>query len=560
MDASNRKVYIPMFIFVAAELGRMYGLFIAESYIQVQEMCGLLSIFELAAGILMAKRMLELLRKTKKREYYIPMAAYFLYGISFLVISMLMEFRIAGMSGVDVFLYYKLFQVLAEAFIGWKLLSLGRRKQGMILSVGSLLHGLLIYGQYMVPMLYHTPFAVKGLAAAGFMVFASGLHLLAAREILWLYEAEEEETERRTGHQAAILVCVIITGVMIYGCGFAEIRDARQPVPPAGNLDFEAGDRTLEERIGDYLDAACGDMNGEIRISVGDVTVSKSYGENREQYNLCGISRQITAAAVLTLADQGKISLGATVDQYLPEYRYGSSMTVAQLLNQTAAVPDYASRMDIANMVAPYLYGRDAMALVMNTDLRVDILKLLNSCELEEEPGAAYEHSRSHYYLLALLVEAVSGMDYTEYLEERFFEPYGITGIELGGSVEEVGGDIYYAPTLFYGDNCLVGTAEGIQAWNRLLVSGQLFSEETEQVMLEKDLMSGDGCSIKKLGEGNYYYISGEFGYVTYQYMEQELDIYASALLKANYNQDIQPLLELNGYIEEYLSHQKGEQ
>ncbi len=60
------------------------------------------------------------------------------------------------------------------------------------------------------------------------------------------------------------------------------------------------------------------------------------------EFYVGGLTMQFTAAALLLLAQDGKVKLDDTVSKYVPEFRMGAGITIAQLLTQTSGLPDYA--------------------------------------------------------------------------------------------------------------------------------------------------------------------------------------------------------------------------
>ncbi len=134
----------------------------------------------------------------------------------------------------------------------------------------------------------------------------------------------------------------------------------------------------------------------------------------RTNFRLASISKQFTAMAILILVERGKIRLDNRLSDFLPRFpAYGREITVRQLLNHTAGLPDYAEHIP-------------AGQTEQLTDLAVlRILEQLKNGDFP--PGSQFAYSNSNYVLLGLIVEQVSGQPFPRFLAENIFEPCGMT-------------------------------------------------------------------------------------------------------------------------------------
>ena len=130
------------------------------------------------------------------------------------------------------------------------------------------------------------------------------------------------------------------------------------------------------------------------------------------------VSKQFTAAAVLLLAQQGKLSLDDAVRKYIPEVPdYGTPITIRQLLSHTSGLRDWGSVSGIAGWPRTTRTYTHAHVL--------DIISRQKS--LNYPPGTAYSYTNSGYNLLAVLVSRVSGKSFADFTRESLFEPLGMT-------------------------------------------------------------------------------------------------------------------------------------
>jgi len=134
-------------------------------------------------------------------------------------------------------------------------------------------------------------------------------------------------------------------------------------------------------------------------------------------YEAGSVAKQFTAAAIVLLAQQGKLSLDDDVRKHVPEVPdYGKPITLRHLLTHTSGLRDWGSVAAIAG--AP----RGARAYTHAHVL--DIVSRQKS--LNYAPGAAYSYTNTGYNLLAVIVDRVSGMPFAQFTRTQLFEPLGM--------------------------------------------------------------------------------------------------------------------------------------
>ncbi|MBW3550139.1 MAG: serine hydrolase, partial [Proteobacteria bacterium] len=157
----------------------------------------------------------------------------------------------------------------------------------------------------------------------------------------------------------------------------------------------------------------------------GETLVCRSYGlADLEQgiattpstnYRLASMTKQFTAAAVLMLAEDGRIGLDDPVRRWLPSLHHAAdAVSIRHLLTHTSGLVDY----------------EDLIPASTTAQLRdADVLRLLAPQDrLYFPPGSGYRYSNSGYALLALIVERASGRAFSNFLRERIFLPAGMDG------------------------------------------------------------------------------------------------------------------------------------
>jgi len=130
-------------------------------------------------------------------------------------------------------------------------------------------------------------------------------------------------------------------------------------------------------------------------------------------FDIGSTSKQFTAASILLLEKQGKLSVHDDVRKYLPEIPdYGHPITILQLLNHTSGLRDYLTLFELAGVNADGVTtDHDALAIITRQ-------KALNF-----EPGSEYLYSNSGFFLLSVIVKRVSGKTLREFAAENIFAP-----------------------------------------------------------------------------------------------------------------------------------------
>lgn len=129
------------------------------------------------------------------------------------------------------------------------------------------------------------------------------------------------------------------------------------------------------------------------------------------------VAKQFTAAALVLLQQDGKLSIDDPVRKYIPELPdYGAPLTIRHLLNHTSGLRDWGTVLSLT--------GAGRGDRVISQDLALDIIT--HQRALDFTPGAEYSYSNSGYNLAAIIVERVSRQKFPAFVEERLFKPLGM--------------------------------------------------------------------------------------------------------------------------------------
>ncbi|WP_125076244.1 serine hydrolase domain-containing protein [Pseudoxanthomonas sp. SGT-18] len=133
----------------------------------------------------------------------------------------------------------------------------------------------------------------------------------------------------------------------------------------------------------------------------------------RSCYRLASLTKQFTAAAILLLAQDGRLSLHDPARRWLPSLPpAAAAVTLHHLLSHTSGLVDYEDVLPAG--LDRQVHDADVLAILGGQD------------RTYFPPGSAYRYSNSGYALLALVVERASGQDFPAFLRERIFAPLGM--------------------------------------------------------------------------------------------------------------------------------------
>eukprot|EP01037_Dinobryon_pediforme_P014926 gene14926-15064_t len=161
-------------------------------------------------------------------------------------------------------------------------------------------------------------------------------------------------------------------------------------------------------------------------VQDGKIAYLKAYGQAelspsrpatpQMRYAIGSISKQFTAAAILLLAEQGKLTLEDPVGKYIPGLTRGDQISIRQILSHTSGYSDYWPQ----DYVFPDM---------MRTVTPQGILDRWGKAPLDFEPGADWQYSNTGYVLAGVIVEKVSGEPLVSFLQKHVFAPLHMTSV-----------------------------------------------------------------------------------------------------------------------------------
>jgi CubicO group peptidase (beta-lactamase class C family) len=134
------------------------------------------------------------------------------------------------------------------------------------------------------------------------------------------------------------------------------------------------------------------------------------------RYSIGSISKQFTAAAILFLVEDGKLSLDDRVVRWLPDLTRAKDVSIRHLLTMTSGYRDFW----------PQDY---VMPMMLNEVQAAQILEEWAEKPLDFEPGTKRQYSNTNYTILGVIIERVAGMPLMRFLEQRVFTPLGMKSV-----------------------------------------------------------------------------------------------------------------------------------
>lgn len=134
------------------------------------------------------------------------------------------------------------------------------------------------------------------------------------------------------------------------------------------------------------------------------------------RYSIGSISKQFTAAAILLLAEEGKLSLDDPVSKYVPGLTDADRITIRQLLSHTSGYQDFWPQ----DYVPPLMLKPITAEQIMDRWAKIP---------LDFQPGTKWQYSNTNYVIAGVIVEKVAGMPLLQFLSQRVFTPLAMSSV-----------------------------------------------------------------------------------------------------------------------------------
>jgi CubicO group peptidase (beta-lactamase class C family) len=234
------------------------------------------------------------------------------------------------------------------------------------------------------------------------------------------------------------------------------------------------------------------------------VLLRKAYGMADREWNIPNTpetrfeigsaTKQFTAACILQLTEQGKLSLEDKLSKFLPNFPKADSVTIHMLLNHTSGIANYTSQLQFGSLSTLSL-SKDSM------------ISFFANKPYSFLPGTRYSYTNSGYFLLGYIIEKVSGFSYGEYLKQNIFDKIGMnqSGVNKSDSIlsmrargySMMGKKVVNAANISmewpFSAGALFSTVDDLYKWDRALYGTGVLTAASKQKMFTP-------------GKGNYGY------------------------------------------------------
>jgi CubicO group peptidase (beta-lactamase class C family) len=236
-------------------------------------------------------------------------------------------------------------------------------------------------------------------------------------------------------------------------------------------------------------------FNGTVLVmQKNKVLLKKAYGLADREWNIANttdtkfrigsITKQFTAACILQLIEQGKLSLDDRLSKFIPGFPKGDSVTIHMLLNHTSGIASFTDQPDF-NKVDKLSLGMDSM------------ISYFRNRPYNFSPGTKFKYNNSGYFLLGYIIEKISGQSYENYLRKNIFDKLGMmnSGVDKLDSIlplrakgySRVNGKYVNAEYISlawpFSAGRLFSTVDDLYKWDRALYGTSVISSSSKQKM-----------------------------------------------------------------------------
>ncbi|HEX7115917.1 MAG TPA: serine hydrolase domain-containing protein [Steroidobacter sp.] len=243
--------------------------------------------------------------------------------------------------------------------------------------------------------------------------------------------------------------------------------------------------------------------NLELNVPVNDDTV----------FRIGSITKQFTAAALLLLQEEGKLSLDDKLAKYYPGFPGAADISLKQMLHHTSGLRNYT---------AEESFRRLDQKQMMPTDQWVEYFARMPKTQ-DFEPGTAYSYSNTGYFLLGAVIEKVEGKPLAAVFRDRFFVPLGMAHTALDDEKDIVPGRAagydndaqgkfrnadFISLSAVGAAGAIRSTASDLVRWNNALFGGKVLTPASFQAMITPGKLN-DGRTSSSVKKSE---LDGEYG------------------------------------------------
>jgi CubicO group peptidase (beta-lactamase class C family) len=255
-------------------------------------------------------------------------------------------------------------------------------------------------------------------------------------------------------------------------------------------------------------------FNGSVLVAKnGKEVFKKSYGKASFAWNIentpttkfriGSLTKQFTALLILQLKQEGKLKLDDKISMHLPWYfkNTGNQLTIHHLLSMTSGLPNYTD-------------GTTALMEQEELPPKDFALKYFKD-SLLFEPGKSISYCNTGYYILGMIIEAVTKNSYETVLQERILNVLGMknSGVEYPQQIipglaeghylymgEYIAAQSVNPKTYAYSTGAIYSTVEDLFLWDQSFYTDKLLNAENKKLMCTKYLPNyGYGVAVRQM-------------------------------------------------------------
>jgi len=356
---------------------------------------------------------------------------------------------------------------------------------------------------------------------------------------------------------------ITLTALLFSLSGCSKSKDPLDDLAKANESTWISEDAAYTDLIAEITDyCSSHNVKGSFMIA-NDEQVIYAAGMNSKDingdtvtpyttYRIASLTKQFTAACILQQVEKGKLSLDDTLQPFFPDYPYAEDITIYDLLHMRSGIADYVTGSSVFFENAT----DDELDTIFSDKITEEtILSYLYEAELLFTPGSKMQYSNTNYFLLALILEQVSGSSYEEYMQENIFDVCGMDSttclnIDDLTSVPENG--IEYTKQLkstigSIGSGDIHSSVIDMLKWDRALMKQKLLSSEMLDLMFDAE--DYYGCGWMQLQDDSFYHTGVSLGYESVNAVlrgNQESNLYVVLLFPSRNNEyNIKSLLKI---------------
>lgn len=227
--------------------------------------------------------------------------------------------------------------------------------------------------------------------------------------------------------RASLAVCAVL--VSLCGCDRSTGTPASKPAPTSSavvttndnSLVKANSQRVLDDAVNATTpgcSAAVGSKGTVVWAGVRGIADTATGDKITPDtvFDIGSVSKQFTAAAILLLTDAGKLTLGDSLSQHMPDFpKWAATVTIDQLIHQTSGIPEYEG-----------LLVKQGFAVSDRTTQEQALQAVAAVPQLNFKPGSQFRYSDSNYLLLGEIAHRVSGEPLPQFLSAQIFGPLGL--------------------------------------------------------------------------------------------------------------------------------------